>query len=425
MLHTRPTAEDHQVKVYLQKGVCCLGKKDSDDIINAVAGKGIHDTSLGLSDKERRSAAVSRGYKASAIMFGEAKEGAVEAHNFSSSASITTIHSKNTGNRGSVAMEKTLAKSVFSKGTSKVTSDGSEEEMEEDNESDSEAGSEKLGVAIKGMQMLTGHSTKSNKESMQDKASKEEEEEDKADKTLDLNYEEESPLTTNLSAATENLQLLSVDRDQDEGDKAEFGDAFNREGSIDPHSDNKGGKDFSKDNLSVHHNDLTLSDKYNTASKVSSGVFDATHSNKFEEPENFKQVLWKVAGPSSGSMIIMLDLLMDNLEADQAGLPADFNQIPLKLLEFMISNAGKDRKEQIKFVNEIMADLKQLGQTNYLNKAYSLEKGGSQPQEASKTQGTLPGAHKVSPTKEAAIEPAIMAGRGNEVAQSLSMAPTG
>ncbi len=192
-----------------------------------------------------------------------------------------------------------------------------------------------------------------------------------------------------------------------------------------PHSDNKGGKDFSEDDLIVHHNDLTLGDEYGTASEVFSGVFDATHSNKFEEPENFKQVLWNVASPSAGSMIIMLILLMDTLGADQAGLPADFNRIPLKLLEFMILDAGEACKEQIKFINEIMADLKQLGQTNFFDKAYSLEKGGGQPQEASKTQGTLPRAHKASPAEEAMIEPAIMAGRDKEGAQSLSMASTG
>ncbi len=72
-----------------------------------------------------------------------------------------------------------------------------------------------------------------------------------------------------------------------------------------------------------------------------------------------------------------------------------------------------------------MADLKQLGQTDYLDKAYSLEKGGGQPQETSKTQGTLFGAHKASPTEEATIEPAIMAGRDKEGAQSLSMASNG
>jgi hypothetical protein len=139
------------------------------------------------------------------------------------------------------------------------------------------------------MQMLTSHSKKSSKESMQDKASKEEEEEDEADETLDPIYKEESRLTTNMNTAMENLQLLSVDGDQDEGNKEAFGDAFDREGSINPHSDDKGGKDFSKDDLSVHHNNLTLSDKYNTTSKVSSGVFDVTHLNKFEEPKNFKQ----------------------------------------------------------------------------------------------------------------------------------------
>jgi hypothetical protein len=223
---------------------------------------------------------------------------------------------------------------------------------------------------------------------MQDKASKEEEEEEEADETLDPNYKEESRLTKNMNAATENLQLLSVDGDQDERNEEAFevfGDAFDREGGINPHSDDEGGKDFSEDDLSVHHDNLTLGDKYDTASEVSSGVFDTTHSNKFEEPENFKQVLWNVAGPSTGSMIIMLDLLMDNQEADQAGLPADFNQIPLKLLEFMILDTGEAREEQIKFTNEIMADLKQLGQTDYLDEAYSLEKGEGQPQEASKT----------------------------------------
>jgi hypothetical protein len=74
-------------------------------------------------------------------MFGETKEGAFEAHNFSSSASVTTIHSKNIGDSGSVTTAKTLAKLVFSMGTSKLTSEGSEEEMEEGNKSEDKAGS--------------------------------------------------------------------------------------------------------------------------------------------------------------------------------------------------------------------------------------------------------------------------------------------
>jgi hypothetical protein len=42
-------------------------------------------------------------------MFGEAKEGAVQAHNFSSSAAVNTIHSKNIEDSNSVTLERTLA----------------------------------------------------------------------------------------------------------------------------------------------------------------------------------------------------------------------------------------------------------------------------------------------------------------------------
>jgi len=73
-------------------GYAVLDEFNSDDIINAVEEEGIFDTTLGLLERERRSAIVGKGHDTSKIMFGEAKEGAVEAHNFSSSMSITTIH---------------------------------------------------------------------------------------------------------------------------------------------------------------------------------------------------------------------------------------------------------------------------------------------------------------------------------------------
>jgi hypothetical protein len=139
-----------------------------------------------------------------------------------------------------------------------------------------------------------------------------------------------------MNAATKKLHLLSVDGNQGKYDKdKEFGDAINREESINPTSDNEGGKDFTKDVISAHQEDLTLGENYDTASKVSPGVFDMAHSNKFESPENFKQLLWNVAGPSPGSMYIMLELLKDDLEDNQAGLPADFKQIPPSILEYL------------------------------------------------------------------------------------------
>jgi hypothetical protein len=144
------------------KGYAVLDESNSDDIINTAAEEGIFDTTLGLSERERRSAIAGKGHVASEIMFGEAKEGAVEAHNFSSSASITTIHSKNVNNSKSVASQKTLAMSVFSLATSRVTSDGSEEkETDKDEGSDFDGSATKpSGVEIKGIQMLTRERSK-------------------------------------------------------------------------------------------------------------------------------------------------------------------------------------------------------------------------------------------------------------------------
>jgi hypothetical protein len=226
-----------------------------------------------------------------------------------------------------------------------------------------------------------------------------------------------------MNAAMAKLQLSSLDKDQDNDVDKEFDNAINRENSINPYSDGKGGKDFLEEDLSNQQKDLTLGDKFDTTSEVSSEVFDVTHSNKFKEPDNFKQLLWNVAGPSPGSMIILLDLLKDDLEADQVELPANFDKIPLKLLEFMVLDAGEDHKGQIKFIKQITEELEQIGQTDSHNEESSLEGGTYQPSEASKTQGTLPAAHEASPTEEAAIEPAIMAQRDKEGAQSLSMAP--
>jgi len=70
-------------------------------------------------------------------------------------------------------------------------------------------------------------------------------------------------------------------------------------------------------------------------------------ANTFEEPNSFKELLWNIAGPSVGSMIIFLDLLKDDLEVEEAGLPAEFNKIPAKLLDLLVEEAGKKNGEQI------------------------------------------------------------------------------
>ncbi len=72
-----------------------MDQTDADDFFNAATTQGIYDLTLGLSDKERRTLVAGRAPEASAITFKEAKEGLLEAHNFSSKVSITSTHSKN------------------------------------------------------------------------------------------------------------------------------------------------------------------------------------------------------------------------------------------------------------------------------------------------------------------------------------------
>ena len=217
-------------------------------------------------------------------------------------------------NSRSVAKQKTLAKSVFSMVTSTVTFDGSdEEEMDEDEGSNYEEGSaKKPEVAIKGMQMLTrGH--------RKNESSVSEQEEESAEDPSMYDYEEAAQLTKNMNVATAKLNLSLLDGDQgNEEDDEKFDDAMDREDSINPSSDNEEDKDFLEDDLSVHQEDLTLGEGYDTALEVSSGVFDATPSNQFEEPDTFKQLLWNVAGPFTGSIIIFLDLLTDDASNFQA-----------------------------------------------------------------------------------------------------------
>jgi hypothetical protein len=87
---------------------------DEDDIINAANKTGLFDMSLGLSDQEQREQMVKSGYNESAISFREAKVGSMEAYNFSTGASTTTVHAEKEGKGTSVASAKKMAKSVFS-----------------------------------------------------------------------------------------------------------------------------------------------------------------------------------------------------------------------------------------------------------------------------------------------------------------------
>ncbi len=72
-------------------GHAAVDQSDADDIINAATTQDIYDLTLGLLDKDRQVLVVGKAHEASAITYGDAKEEAVEAHNFLSKASITVL----------------------------------------------------------------------------------------------------------------------------------------------------------------------------------------------------------------------------------------------------------------------------------------------------------------------------------------------
>jgi hypothetical protein len=321
--------------------------------------------------------------------------------------------------------QKTLAKSVFSVGTSKITSDGSGEE-----ETDEEDGSDYVDegdVEIEGMQMLTreqsgrkdksegndhrehalemNHATaKLNISSVNDERSMEEDKEEEEEEFTDaMEGEEDSEVDTTYVVQRGNLTDLSFD--------------------VDPDSEDEEGGKFSEDDFSELPGDHSLDQDYDTASEVSSGRFAADHANKFAVPSSFKELLWNAAGPSPGGMIIFLGLLKEDLEADEAGLPAEFINIPENILAQLAKEAGEDRGRQLETIDNLIKSLESI--SNTISHDVATGQVEEAHEEASKTQGTLPGAHKASPTEEAADEPTTPVGRDKEGAQSPSLASAG
>jgi hypothetical protein len=122
-------------------------------------------------------------------------------------------------------------------------------------------------------------------------------------------------------------------------------------------------------------------------------------------------------------MIIFLGLLKEDLEADEAGLPAEFINIPENILAQLAKEAGEDRGRQLETIDNLIKSLESI--SNTISHDVATGQVEEAHEEASKTQGTLPGAHKASPTEEAADEPTTPVGRDKEGAQSPSLASAG
>ena len=417
-------------------GHAVVDRADGDDIIQASSSVGIFDLTLGLSDKERRSLA-SCGHDAAAITFGEAKEGAIEAHNFSSALSLTSLRSAKRGGKGASklpAQDLTLAQSVYSIGTSKVTNE-SEEKLDDEEESTEDSTEERLEVTFDGMDIVTGGNKQG--DMLLSTASMEEESrgDNKEGSTSDVDPDEGSPSESNDSTwkgeeAKEVSRLTT---------KMKTAASLLHLDSEDERSD---GSDFGEDCQSVRSGDLDLdsSDYESDAQEVSSGEFDAKYVKKYENPKTFLQVLWNTAGPSAGAMRICLEIIDEELQGQLLGLQAEFRDLPEELIQLMYQEAGDDPADAITFISRIHQEIGKYDddegeksvshvrniQYDEIDPAPDIPMAvDGDAQEASKTHGTLPGAHQTSPAEGAVAEPATNAGGDKEGMQSMSVAEVG
>ena len=357
-------------KYFKEKGIAVMKDSDEDDIINAANKTGLFDMSLGLSEKEQRERMAKSGYNELAISFGEAKVGSMEAYNFSAGASITTVHAENEGKGESVASAKTMAKSVFSIATN-ITSGSEEDGSDSDEKMDGTS-----SVEIDGMEMVE---------------------------------EEGQSLTENVNRATADLQLGSSKFALEVGSQGEDTD------------DSKDPSYSTEDDLydAATEHDIN-SEGYDEALEVSSGEFDAVHANKFQTPDNFKQQLWNEAGPSVDSMVIQLTMIKENLEDDEAGMPFQWMDVSKALRTFLDEEVGSGISDQNIYINDMIVEMYQMDPKG-VRTFDPLNEEQDEELNASKTQGTPPGAQKARPEDEAAT-PDNETGRDKEGVLSLGMA---
>jgi hypothetical protein len=199
---------------------------------------------------------------------------------------------------------------------------------------------------------------------------------------------------------------------------------------VDPLTNDKDDKQYSDSNPTVkpRGDNLSMSEYNSAILEVSFGKFEAAHGKKYKEPENFLQALWNKAGPTVGSMKIMLEMLRTKFEGELAGLLPDLTNYPQQLINFLIEEAGKDATNAIVFLERIMDQLNKYGKEDNKGKVAIEELDALPPNkevesvEAIKTQGMLPGAPEATSTGGTATKAAAMAEWDKEGMPSVSMA---
>ena len=221
---------------------------------------------------------------------------------------------------------------------------------------------------------------------------------------MEMVESETQSLTKNMNRETARLHLSSEDSQMEDSDG---------EGEDDTYQTGNN----SSEEPSAHE---LASEDYDDVLEVSSGELDAVHTNKFQASENFKQQLWNDAGPTVDSMMIQINLIKGNLEDNEAGMPFEWVGVSKELRLFLVEEAGEGINDQITYINAMLVELYQMNPSGVRN-FDPLSDELDEDLDASKTQGTPPGAQEATPAEEAATSDARSV-RDKEGVQSLGMA---
>jgi hypothetical protein len=268
----------------------------------------------------------------------------MEACNFSSSALITTIHSKNRMDK-SVTTTKTLAQSLFSieTETSKVT-DSDNEDKDSNAETDKDDGQDGQGaIAIEGMKIMSRGIEWDGGEAETPSTDL-----DSATKAAKSNA-----LSSAMRNATDNLKLhLNSDGTDSSGETTKEAKHVN------PYMDDEEGEAYNTAEESVgEDSDMNISKDYKSdVTEVSSGEFEASFSKKYKDPKDFKQELWNNVGPSPESMIVYINLLRKELEDSTADLPFNVTSFG-RLYKLLVDESRTDYRDNLRFLDSIKEDI--------------------------------------------------------------------
>jgi len=306
---------------------------EMDDICAAVKAAGI-DTTLGLSDKEKREY-MGRLPSELDINFSDLKDGAVEAH-AGDAPSVQTLKGRVAKDDASTIASQSLGgKSIY-----EVGGDSNEESEEGSNDEEEDSVDEVIPKKRVNFQ-FDPEATKTTFEGddfMDATSDKEDVEDDKTENMDDIRRN----MQDNLNKAQEELDNDPMNRSNDGMED----DPLRNTDSEDEVEEGRGkGGDPDSD--------------------ADYEAWEKMWGRKFENPGNFKEQLWNDSGPSLGAMNIYVNAVLEELVDEE--LFGDWEKkrekhpfISDELREYLENEAGTSREEQQDFLMEVLDDLAEL-----------------------------------------------------------------